>query len=133
MRAAIPPKQARRRAAQLRLAKQRQRARQREAGLVACQLMVPKPLADRLRELVKRPAQLDRLLKWLALELIDLDEWPQLRELAWGRHGRWIPGAEALALYERNWRFVARDRLTPEEAALIDGLALRHGNGSLNA
>jgi hypothetical protein len=50
--------------------------------------------------------------RFLHDEVLDTDQWPTLRALAWNRADRWIPAAEALALYERNWRFVEPARLT---------------------
>lgn len=58
--------------------------------------------------------------------------WPELARLAWNRDtSRPIPGAEALELYERNWRHVDREALTHEERALIQALAERYGGGHL--
>jgi hypothetical protein len=64
--------------------------------------------------------------------VIDLQAWPALRELAWNRTNRWITGQEALALYERNWRFVDQASLDPRERELIGDLAQRFGAGHLN-
>jgi hypothetical protein len=59
-------------------------------------------------------------------------DYPELAQLAWNRDVRRpISGAEALALYERNWRMVRSEALTPGEAALIRTLAERHGAGFL--
>ena len=121
-----------RRARQLRLAKQRQRARQRSGGLTPCQVTIATALVKTLLEATRRPEIAQRLREWLALEVIDLEAYPQLRLIAWSRRDRWISGVEALALYERNWRFVDPAELTASEAQLIRTLALRHGNGALN-
>ncbi len=57
---------------------------------------------------------------------------PELALLAWNRDPeRPIPGAEALSLYERNWRHVDTARLTEAEATLIRRLAERFGGGHL--
>ena len=64
--------------------------------------------------------------------VLDIDAWPKLRELAWNRANRWIPADHALAIYERNWRFVEPTGLTPSEAQLIDRLKNRYGGGVLN-
>jgi hypothetical protein len=114
------------------LAKQRQRSRQRSEGLAPCQVTITKALVRPLLEATRRPDTAQRLQEWLALEVIDLEQFPQLRLLAWSRRDRWISGAEALALYERNWRFVDPAELTVSEAQLIRGLTMRHGNGVLN-
>ena len=61
-------------------------------------------------------------------------EFPELAMLAWNRNPeRPIPGEEALALYERNWRHVDKDHLTLREAELIHELAEEFGNGYLLA
>ena len=117
---------------QLRLAKREQRSRQRQDGLVPCQIVVPKALATSLREVAKRPDLTEQLRRWLALEAIEVAAWPQLSLLCWGRHDQWIAGADALATYERNWRFVTREALTAAEENLIRGLVERHGKGVFN-
>jgi len=121
-----------RRRKQLRTAKREQRSRQQRRGLVPCQVVVPRAVAELLREAAKRPDVMDRLRTWLAPEVVEIAAWPQLREICWSRHDRWISGADALAIYERNWRFVSRESLTEAEARLIRDLAGRHGNGVLN-
>ena len=76
------------------------------------------------------PEALDRFLQDV---VVDIQQWPRLRELAWNRADRWVPAEEALGLYERNWRFVQPGELTTEEAALIDRLKKQFGGGVLNA
>ena len=118
---------------QLRAAKRAQRKRERLAGLAEVQLRLTSDEAARLRVAANAPhfrKALDGLLEDL---VVDLDRWPRLRELAWNRVDRWSPAEEALALYERNWRFVHPDELTPEEATLIDRLKGQFGGGVLNA
>ena len=117
---------------QLREAKRKQRSRQDQAGLVPCQVVVPRELAAPLREVARRPDLVEQPRAWLALEAIEVAAWPQLDHLCWGRHDRWISGADALATYERNWRFVAPEALTAAEAELIRGLVERHGKGVFN-
>lgn len=65
---------------------------------------------------------------------IRLADYPQLRLLAWSRDPglRTITAEDALALYERNWRFVDPSSLTRKEAALIRRLAERAGTGTLH-
>ncbi|WP_370308067.1 helix-turn-helix domain-containing protein [Sinimarinibacterium flocculans] len=60
---------------------------------------------------------------WLPLR-IRLDDFPQLRRLAWQvRDGaQSVSPREALGLYERNWRHMQPDLLAPEERALIEAL-----------
>ena len=63
---------------------------------------------------------------------IRIKDFQQLRQICWNRRDdAVIDGEEALALYERNWRFVDRDAMTDEERALIDQLVEAHGNGVL--
>lgn len=63
---------------------------------------------------------------------IRLADYAQLRQLAWP-----LPGvvdlapAEALALYERNWRHVDQQALQPHERRLVDQLAQTLGRGHL--
>lgn len=121
------------RAEQLRAAKRAQRQRERKAGLAAVELRLTADRADRLRAAIATPhfnASLDRFLDDLVL---DLRAWPVLEELAWNRADRWIPAADAFALYERNWRFVEPKRLGRAEKELIERLSNRFGGGVLNA
>lgn len=63
---------------------------------------------------------------------IPVNRYPQLQGLCWNRPADAIvDGPEALALYERNWRFVDVPALTPEERQLIDTLVAAYGNGVL--
>jgi len=56
--------------------------------------------------------------------------YPELALLAWNRDpSRPMAADEAFALYERNWRHVDKDRLTPREADLIRDLTARFGRG----
>jgi hypothetical protein len=64
---------------------------------------------------------------------INIDDYPQLKAVAWNRPaGTVVPGVEALALYERNWRHVEQKALTPVELNLIRELADKYGHGCLN-
>jgi len=57
-------------------------------------------------------------------------DFPELKLLAWGRDpDRPILRNEAFELYERNWRHVDVERLTPEEADLIEDLTQKFGGG----
>lgn len=63
-------------------------------------------------------------------ELIVPARYPELARLAWNRDpARPIAGAEALSLYEANWRHVDRDALGEAETALIRALTERYGGG----
>lgn len=121
------------RAEQLRRAKRAQRDRERRAGLVNVQLVLPGQTAAKLaiaRRAADFPDLLDEALDQL---LVRLRDYPQLGDLAWNRTDEYIPAKEAFQLYERNWRFVEPDRLEPEERALIERLKARFGGGVINA
>lgn len=120
------------RAEQLRLAKRRQRMRERLAGIAKVELNLPRDDAERLRLAMNDPKFGPALRALLDQYVVDLEQWPALRELVWNRVDRWIPGAEALALYERNWRLVDKEALGERERAFIGGLAERFGGGHLN-
>jgi len=63
---------------------------------------------------------------------IVLADYPQLRRLAWHVPGlKELTPAEALNLYERNWRHLDAEALGPEERALIDALRQQQGGGRL--
>lgn len=65
-------------------------------------------------------------------ERIRLDDYPQLRQLAWQLPGvQDLSPKEALDLYERNWRHVDRAGLSPAERALIEALSQALGGGRL--
>ena len=61
-----------------------------------------------------------------------LADFPQLKLIAWNRHDDFVEEDEALALYERNWRYVDTETLNPQEQQLIDRLVQQYGNGVLN-
>ena len=63
---------------------------------------------------------------------INVNGYPQLRQLCGNcPDGAVADGQTALALYERNWRFVDQDAFTPREQALLDRLVADYGNGHL--
>lgn len=54
---------------------------------------------------------------------IHLADYPQLKQLAWQVHGAdELTPAEALSIYERNWRHVDANALEPRERQLIEAL-----------
>ncbi len=67
-----------------------------------------------------------------APQSIRVGDYPQLRRLAWqmNQNAQLTP-AEALSLYERNWRHVEPAALRPHERALIESLAAAAGGGRL--
>ena len=57
-------------------------------------------------------------------------DYPQLAGLVWnGDPARAIGREEAFSLYERYWRFIEQDRLTPHESDLIRRLTEEYGGG----
>ncbi len=63
---------------------------------------------------------------------IRLDEYPQLKKLAWQlQEVEELGPREALDLYERNWRHVDIDNLSAKERALVDALSRTLGAGRL--
>ncbi|MEO6321051.1 MAG: helix-turn-helix transcriptional regulator [Polaromonas sp.] len=56
---------------------------------------------------------------------IKLADYPQLKQLAWQVHGTdALTPAEALSIYERNWRHVDVQALAQRERQLVDALRL---------
>lgn len=65
-------------------------------------------------------------------ERVRLADFPQLKRLAWQLHGvDELSPADALNLYERNWRHLDRSRMEPAERALLQALVDRLGGGRL--
>jgi transcriptional regulator with XRE-family HTH domain len=63
---------------------------------------------------------------------IRLADYPQLEQLAWQYQGATkVTPAEALNLYERNWRHIEQGALAPNERALIQNLVARLGGSRL--
>ena len=56
---------------------------------------------------------------------VRLADYPQLKQLAWQVHGLdELTPAEALSIYERNWRHIDVPALQPHEQQLVDALRL---------
>ena len=54
---------------------------------------------------------------------VRLGDYPQLKQLAWQVHGiDELKPAEALSIYERNWRHIDVSALQPHEQQLVDAL-----------
>lgn len=64
---------------------------------------------------------------------IQVDQYPQLRQIAWhlGPATTELGPEEAFALYERNWRHVDRAVMSAKEAALLQRLTATVGKGIL--
>lgn len=62
---------------------------------------------------------------------IRLADYPQLKQLAWQVHGTdALTPAEALGIYERNWRHLDAAAMEPRERHLVDALRLALGEGA---
>jgi hypothetical protein len=118
---------------QLRLAKRAQRHRERQADVAEVQLKLPKQVAEKLTVARSSSDFVDRLEAALDRVLVRVADYPELRDIAWNRRDALIPASEAFQLYERNWRFVDRARLSEAERQLIERLKNEYGNGELNA
>lgn len=71
---------------------------------------------------------------YINLMRVRVDAYPQLRTICWNRRDDAIlDGEDALALYERNWRFVDAAALDLRERRFIDRLVERYGRGVLMA
>jgi transcriptional regulator with XRE-family HTH domain len=65
-------------------------------------------------------------------ERVTLADYPQLQRLAWQLHDvDTLSPADALSLYERNWRHVDRVHMEPAERALLQSLVEQLGGGRL--
>jgi transcriptional regulator with XRE-family HTH domain len=63
---------------------------------------------------------------------IRLADYPQLKRLAWHAPGlAELTPAEALSLYERNWRHLDRDHMDAHERQLLNDLVREQGKGYL--
>ena len=63
---------------------------------------------------------------------VRLEDYPQLRSLAWQQHGvDDLSPKDALSLYERNWRHIDPTQLEPAERALVQALVAQLGGGRL--
>ena len=118
---------------QLRLAKKRQRAREKQRGLATYQLRLPHRLAEKLKAGGKRAGFVEALQAFIDHEVLCIDDYDNLRLIAWNRAGRFMTRAEAFQLYECNWRHVDQTGMDAEERELIAQLAQEHGNGVINA
>jgi len=118
---------------QLRLAKRRQRAREKRRGLATYQLRLPHRLGEKLKAGGKRAGFVEALQAFIDHEVLCVDDYENLRLIAWNRAGRFMTRAEAFRLYECNWRHVDQNGMDAKERDLIAQLAQEHGNGVINA
>ena len=76
------------------------------------QAKLPHDLARRLKAGMNNPGFRALFDDFLQTELIDLAEFPQLRQLCWNLKTEFLTRTDAFALYERNWRFIDQSELT---------------------
>lgn len=85
---------------------------------------------DELRH--DQPPKLDEPAAQAAPEKVRVGDFPQLQAIAWPlRADTELTGAEALQLYERNWRHVDQEAMSNAERALVQQLANTHSKGVL--
>ena len=118
---------------QLRAAKQRQRRRDREAGLDLYQIKLPSDLRERLKAGMREEHFVSRLHDFLRQEMVEVGAYPNLELVCWNRNVRFMTRREAFALYERNWRWIDTASLPEHERALIQDLSSEFGAGVINA
>ena len=118
---------------QLRQAKRRQREREKERNLAVCELRLPRRLADKLKAGNRHAGFTRALMNFIDHQVICIDDYHNLRLLAWNRAGRFVTRAEAFQLYERNWRHVDLNTMGAEEHELVTQLVQEYGNGVINA
>jgi hypothetical protein len=117
---------------QVRAAKRAQRERERVAGIQAVSFKLGAREAERLRIALQQPEFKSRLGLLLDDLVVEVAKYENLALLCWNRRARFISARDAFGLYERNWRLVDHRRIKAAERALIEGLAVRYGNGVLN-
>ncbi|MCG3462927.1 hypothetical protein L7G72_13935 [Xenorhabdus bovienii] len=65
--------------------------------------------------------------------MLHVADYPQMKQIAWYlKDDAKLDEKEALAFYERNWKYVEPEALEPHEKALIDKLVKEYGGGILN-
>ncbi|MCL2901373.1 hypothetical protein [Brenneria tiliae] len=64
--------------------------------------------------------------------MIKIADYPQMKACAWYlTQDTQFDDREALSFYERNWKYIEQDKLTPHERRLIKRLSEELGNGFL--
>lgn len=121
------------RKSQLRLAKQRQRYRERQAGYGLYQIKLETRLLEKLKIGMQKPAFVQSLTALIDHEMLDINHYDNLKLLAWNRRKMMMTRAEAWDLNESNWRFVGLADMAAEERQLIEKLKQEFGQGVVNA
>lgn len=81
---------------------------------------------------LKPCSETDRFQETSVRTLVKLDDYPELKLIAWHVNAPQIDEEAAFAIYERNWRYIDHERLSDCEKALIEKLAERFGRGVMN-
>ena len=61
--------------------------------------------------------------------MLKLDDYPQLKLIAWNRHDDLISEEDAMALYERYARFLDQEAMSEQERALLVHLNKEYRGG----
>ena len=117
---------------QVRVAKRAQRQRDRDAGLVLCQVKLRTEPAKRLRHAIAIPGFDVELERFLEDAVVEVRKFPNLQLLCWNRGDEFLTAQDAFGLYERNWRFVDTNAMPDGERDLIRRLTEKYGKGILN-
>ncbi|MBS9424094.1 hypothetical protein [Photorhabdus caribbeanensis] len=65
--------------------------------------------------------------------MVKTADYPQMKNCAWYlAKDIELTDRDALAFYERNWKYIGEDKLEPKECQLIERLIHEQGNGFLN-
>lgn len=117
---------------QLRLAKQRQRARERQAGYDLYQVRLEAHLIKKLKIGMRDPEFVEQFSRFLESEIIDIRAYPNLNLVAWNRHQPLMTRQTAFRLYERNWRLLSSDDFDVDERDFLDELKSEFGRGVIS-
>jgi hypothetical protein len=90
-------------------------------------IKLPNALAKRFQFAAQQPDFINTLTKFLESEVVEVDNYPQLKLLCWNRRNGYLTAEDAWSLYERNWRFVEPEQLEIAERQLIETLTSRYG------
>ncbi|AWK42464.1 hypothetical protein GPY51_01065 [Photorhabdus laumondii subsp. laumondii] len=65
--------------------------------------------------------------------MVKIADYPQMKNYAWYlAEDIELTDRDALAFYERNWKYIEEDKLGLQERQLIERLIHEQGNGFLN-
>jgi hypothetical protein len=90
-------------------------------------------LARRLKAGLNNPGFREQIRELLETGLVEIADFPQLKQLCWNLKTEFLTREDAHAIYERNWRLIDQRALEPNERNFIDGLVEELGKGVVNA